>query len=240
VSESQSAADDCVGAHRGEEKLPSWLQPHAGEHRWPVVLAIVGLVALQWLTPQKLAFEPRWLLPVLELALLALLVVVSPFRMKRESRVVRILSLALVALASLAVLWSTARLVVALAVGDLSDQPETVLLNGAVIWLTNVGVFALWYWELDRGGPASRANARRRYPDWVFPQMTRQQLAAPDWKPNFFDYLYMAFTNGTAFSPTHSLPLTHSAKATMMLQASVSYAVVILVVARAINILSKG
>jgi uncharacterized membrane protein len=221
------------------DHAPSWQQPHAGERRWPVALAIVGLVALQWLTPRELTFEPRWLLPVLELLLLAVVLVVDPVRISREFRLLRVASLALVALASLALTWSTVRLAAALAAEDLSDDPLVVLVTGAVIWLTSVVVFALWYWELDRGGPAARAQARRQYPDLFFPQMAARQLAPPNWKPIFLDYVYLAFTNGTAFSPTHTLPLTHAAKATMLLQASVSFAIVIFVVARAINILSQ-
>jgi uncharacterized membrane protein len=236
VSESPPHAGGPAGG--STDQAPSWWQPHTGEHRWPVALAIVGLVALQWLTPRELAFEPRWLLPVLELLLLALVLSVDPFRTSRESRLVRVASLALVALASLALTWSTARLAIALAAGDLSDDPLVVLITGAVIWLTDVGVFALWYWELDRGGPAARAQARRPYPDLFFPQMAERQLAPSNWRPSFLDYVYLAFTNGTAFSPTHTLPLTHAAKATMLLQASVSFAIIIFVVARAVNILS--
>jgi hypothetical protein len=161
--------------------LPSWLQPHPGERRLPVALVIVVLAVLQWLTPRKLTFEPRWLLPVLELVLLALLVAVNPYRINRESLAVRAVSLAVVAVASFAVLWSTGRLIMLLAVGDESDEPETVLLTGAVIWVTTVGIFALWYWELDRGGPAARASARREHSDFLFPQMTVAHLA-PNWK----------------------------------------------------------
>jgi uncharacterized membrane protein len=216
--------------------LPSWLQPHPGERRLPVALVIVVLAVLQWLTPRKLTFEPRWLLPVLELVLLALLVAVNPYRINRESLAVRAVSLAVVALASFAVLWSTGRLIMLLAVGDESDEPEIVLLTGAVIWVTTVGIFALWYWELDRGGPAARANARREHSDFLFPQMTVAHLA-PNWRPSFLDYLYLAFTNATAFSPTHTLPLSHWAKLAMMLQASISFSVVVVVVARAVNVL---
>jgi hypothetical protein len=118
------------------------------------------------------------------------------------------------------------------------QEPADVLFAGAVIWLTNVFVFALWFWELDRGGPATRANARQIHPDFLFAQMTVPDLVAEDWEPTFVDYLYLAFTNATAFSPTDTMPLTRGAKLAMMAQAAVSITVVALVIARAVNILS--
>jgi uncharacterized membrane protein len=95
----------------------------------------------------------------------------------------------------------------------------------------------LAYWELDRGGPAARAAATRTRPDFLFAQMQSPQLADPDWEPQFLDYLYLAFTNATAFSPTDVLPLSRPAKVTMMVQSAVAFTVVVLVVARAVNVL---
>lgn len=202
-----------------------------------MALAIVAAVALQLLTPEQLAFNPRWLLPALEAALLVGLIAVNPYRIDRESTAVRIASVALVVVATLAVVWSTGRLVVVLARGAESGRPGQILLSGAVIWLTNVIVFALWYWLLDRGGPAARANARRAHPDFLFAQMTAPELTHDQWRPVFVDYLYLAFTNSTAFSPTDTLPLARWAKLAMMVQSCVSFLVVVLVVARAVNAL---
>jgi uncharacterized membrane protein len=109
--------------------------------------------------------------------------------------------------------------------------------TGGAIWLTNIIVFALWYWEFDRGGPVARANGDRMYPDFLFAQMTSPQLAPPDWEPAFSDYLYLSFTNAAAFSPTDVLPLSRWAKMGMTAQAIVSVVTVALVVARAVNIL---
>lgn len=217
---------------------PAWRRPHLAEHRWPVSLAIAAAIALQWLTPQQLAFDPRWLLPIIEAALLFGLLAVNPFRMDRESSVLHFASIALTAVATLAVVWSTGRLVVVVTRGGDADDPSEVLLSGAVIWLTNMMVFALWYWLLDRGGPASRANARRTHPDFLFPQMTLDDLAHSEWRPVFIDYLYLAFTNSTAFSPTDTLPLARWAKVAMMVQSCVSFLIVILVIARAVNALN--
>jgi uncharacterized membrane protein len=104
--------------------------------------------------------------------------------------------------------------------------------------LTNVIVFALWFWEMDRGGPAARALARKVHPDFLFSQMTVPDLVNLDWEPGFVDYLYLSFTNATAFSPTDTLPLSRWAKLTMMAESTVSFVTVALIVARAVNVLS--
>ena len=130
-----------------------------------------------------------------------------------------------------------ARLVTELVHSNAANAPGPLLITGAVIWLTNIIVFALWYWEFDRGGPVARANGTRPYPDFLFVQMTSPNLAPPDWEPTFGDYLYLSFTNATAFSPTDVMPLSRWAKMAMTAQASVSIVTVVLVVARAVNIL---
>jgi hypothetical protein len=109
--------------------------------------------------------------------------------------------------------------------------------SGASIWGTNVIVFGLWYWEFDRGGPIRRVAATSPHFDLMFPQMTSPELAPPDWEPHFVDYLYLSFTNATAFSPTDVMPLARWAKLTMLVQSAVSLAVGALVIARAVNIL---
>jgi hypothetical protein len=112
-----------------------------------------------------------------------------------------------------------------------------LLITGGAIWLTNVIIFALWYWELDRGGPVARALAVKQYPDFQFPQMVSPDMAPPDWEPMFADYLYLGFTNAAAFSPTDVMPLSRWAKMAMTLQSAISIVTVALVVARAVNIL---
>lgn len=218
--------------------LPGWLRPSGGEHRWPVAVAILVAVGLQSVISPALSFSPRWLLPAVELALLAILVVVNPFRLDTESRILRQVSLALVTVASLAVVWSTGRLVAALMTGvEGGGEPVTVLLGGGSIWLTNVIVFAVWFWELDRGGPAARAHARRTHPDFLFPQMTVPHLTHDAWRPEFLDYLYVAFTTATAFSPSDTLPLSRTAKVAMLIESVVSATVLLVVIARAVGAL---
>jgi uncharacterized membrane protein len=219
------------------DQPPAWKRPHQGEHRWPVALAIAFAILLQFLTPQDLAFDPKWLLPAVEVALLLGVLVVNPFRIDRESAVLRMLGVALVCVATVALLWSTGRLVLVLVRGE-DEDPGNVLLSGAVIWLTNVIVFSIWYWLTDRGGPAARANARKIQPEFLFPQMTTPDLTHSEWRPLYVDYLYLAFTNSTAFSPTDTMPLARWAKLAMTVQACMSFLIVVLVIARAVNALN--
>jgi hypothetical protein len=220
-------------------ELPAWLRRTSGEHRLPVGLAIIALIALQIKVPESLAFKPWYLLPAIEAALFLVLTVASPWRINRESKLLRAIGLGLVSVASVATLWSAARLAYGLIHGtSAADNAIKLLLNAGAVWLTNVIVFSLWYWEFDRGGPAARANARKPYPDFLFPQMTAPELAPPDWEPTYVDYLYLSFTNTTAFSPTDVMPLSRWAKLAMFVQSGVSLVLVALVVARAVNILS--
>ena len=227
-----------TGAGSIGHHLPAWLRPTKGEHRWSVTLAVLVAVFLQLVIPQELAFHPRWLLPALEGMLFVALAIGNPRRISRESKALRLAGLLLVGAISLAVAWSAVMLVWHLAhgTGKFGNDAMALLIDGGAIWLTNVIAFALWYWEFDRGGPAARAAARKPHPDFLFSQMTAPELVDRDWEPAFLDYLYLSFTNATAFSPTDTLPLSRWAKTAMMFQSAVSLATVALVVARAVNI----
>jgi len=226
--------------HGVEERvvLPAWRRVTRGEPRWPVTLGVIAAVAMQWSLPDHVATRPRWLLPGIAIVLLLGLISRNVHRIERQTPVMRAMSMSLIAVMSLANAWSAARLVVGLVEGTVGKDPTTLLLTGAAIWLTNVIVFCLWYWELDRGGPVARVYATRTLPDFLFVQMQNPELAPDDWEPAFVDYLYLSFTNATAFSPTDVLPLSRWAKLMMMLQSIVSLVTVALVIARAVNILS--
>jgi len=193
---------------------------------------------LQMALPEWLSLGPHWLLPALQLALLCALVASSPGRLERRSVALRAGGLALAGLLSLANAISAALLVNGLAHGSRADSAAALLLAGGSIWAANVLIFALWYWELDRGGPADRCHAVRMYPDFLFPQMQQPDIAPSDWKPSFTDYLYLSFTNAISFAASDVTPLTRWAKAMMMLQSAVSVAAIVLVIARAVNIIS--
>lgn len=209
------------------------------ESRLEATIAIVVAIGLMAVLPDRVANQPRWLIVAVAVAL----AVVLWFATRNEDRPspgLRIAGLVLTALLSLANVASGVRLVIDLMRGQGIDEPTVLLLTGGAVWLTNVIVFALWYWELDRGGRIARAtnpHAEGGH-DFLFPQWTVDPpFGAPDWAPTFVDYLYLSFTNATAFSPTDVMPLSRWAKLAMMVQAGVSIVVVVLVVARAVNIL---
>lgn len=228
---------EAVERTEGHLLLPAWRRVTEGEPRWQVSIAILSAIAMQLLLPQRLALLPRLVLPVVALVLLVGLIASNPRRIDRESVRLRVTSMTLIATLSVANAVSAVRLVTGLVKGTEGSSAGHLLAIGAAIWLTNVIVFALWYWELDRGGPVARAKGHRQHPDFLFPQMDSPDLAPPDWEPGFADYFYLSFTNATAFSPTDVLPLTRWTKMTMLLQSAVSLSTVALVIARAVNIL---
>jgi len=222
----------------GELLLPGWLRPHRGEQRWSVVAVVLVAIALQLLLPDQFALSPRPVAPALEAVICLLLVAWNPGPISDHRPWLRRLSLGLIGLLALTNLVSTV-LLIRVIIGGHPVSAVQLLASGAAIWLTNVIVFALWYWEFDRGGPAARARVDRHTPDFLFVQMTDDRLD-PTWKARFLDYLYLSFTNATAFSPTDTMPLTRWAKLLMLNQSLVSLVIVGLVAARAVNVLPSG
>lgn len=217
-------------------KTPFWHHTHPGEQRWPVTAVVLVVIFLQLTLPSSLNVKFPIVVCGIELVLLLVLTFMSPNRISEHLPTPRTLGLVLAAVMTASNLVSTARLISELLHGGVTDATKLIITGGS-IWFTNVVVFALWYWEFDRGGPGARAQARKQIPDFMFPQMSDPDLAAPMWASTFFDYLYMSFTNSSAFSPTDVLPLTRWAKALMLLQSITSLVVVALVIARAVNIL---
>jgi hypothetical protein len=225
-------------AERVEERLlPSWLKPEGGENRLPVALAITVAVVLQTLLPNRYGVPPHWLIPVLEILLLVLLTALNPVRLNRSSIVGRVASILAVAAITVDNGFSAGYLDYDILAHKASGDATGLLASGAAIYLTNIIAFGVWYWELDRGGPFARSAGSDPFPDFLFPQMTSPELAPPDWKPRFVDYLYVSFTNVVAFSPTDTLPLSRWMKALMSLQSAVALSTIALVIARAVNVL---
>jgi uncharacterized membrane protein len=210
-----------------------------GESRWPPAFALLVFIALNvairvWL-PGQSAVRAPWLLPAVEGVLLLVLFVGNPAHLARRSRWPRRIVLALVAVLVLAALWATVLLINDLIKGEgVTQKPSELLASGAVVWLGNNLAFALLYWMIDSGGPIARL--RNPTPvDFAFTQQMSPELAPPNWRPVFLDYLHLGFTNATAFSPTDVMPLTHRAKYTMLVQSTVALALFGLIVARAVN-----
>lgn len=219
---------------------------------WLARGAVVAVAALQLLVVNDLTVGPRWLAPALEMALLAPLSVATAWNMgharrartddhwaivARHRRAIRNLALILTATVTVMNIGALIRLVLALLEGT-AGGGTTLLLDALNIWFTNVIVFALWFWNLDRSGPALRGLHKQAVADFLFPQMT---LDPARWdarfSPGFVDYLFLSFTNATAFSPTDTMPLSQRAKLLMMAEASISLLTIALVAARAVNIL---
>jgi uncharacterized membrane protein len=239
LSERLVRAERALGhsAARDVEELPGWLRHTEGEQRWPFALAIMVMIALQLALPERLTLGSRWILPGIEVAIIVVLVAASPGRITRRTGWLRMLGLTLIATASLGTAWSVGTLVHDITTGAEVGSAAQLLASGGNIWVINVLTFAVWYWELDRGGAAARAMGGDPYPDFMFPQMASPALAPKNWEPEFLDYLYLAFTNAMAFSPTDTMPLSRWAKFAMLLQSLISLVTAALVVARAVNAL---
>jgi uncharacterized membrane protein len=213
------------------------------ESRWPPALAVLVFVVLNvgvrlWLPTEHVIALP-WLPPAIELVLLGVLLASDPLGLDRRSRWFRRASIVLVLLLVAASLWTTVILIEHL----INGAPQTnsagfLLASGGQVLVGNNLAFALLYWQFDSGGPLARLEHTTRYPDFAFPQQLNPDLAPPGWRPIFVDYLYLGFTNSTAFSPTDVMPLAPWAKSAMTLQATVSFVVIGLVVARAVNVLT--
>ncbi len=223
---------------RPKDDQVAWGIRSHDEPRWPEILAILAAIALQLLLPDRLiqGLGNRALIPSLEGGLLLVLLIANPGRISKEESRLRMVGLALIALITVANMVSLIELIHALLYGSRAGGRPLVYAS-VPIWLTNVIAFGLWFWELDRGGPARRQQPTHRRPDFLFPQMSTPG-SAPGWIPEFLDYLYTSFTNATAFSPTDTMPLTTWAKLLMMLQSLASLVTVAVVISRAVNILA--
>jgi len=211
--------------------------PPRSEPAWPCQLALATAIVLQLTLPGQLRLGPRGGIPGLEVALAIGLIFATPRRLEGHHVVRRRVAMALTAVVTAANAASLALLAHELLHSKNPPNGHQLIVAGTLIWLTNVILFGVWYWEIDRGGPGMRAEGHDGAPDFLYPQMADDRIEPIDWRPQFFDYLYVSLTNGMAFSPTDTMPLTFQAKATMSLQSLVSLVTIALVVSRAVNIL---
>lgn len=206
---------------------------------WGPQLLVAGAIALDLLLPDKLTLGPTWLLPSIEGMLLVVLLAISPHPRVRHSALRRNVAMSLIGLVSVVNIFSLIELCRYLLHGHATNG-RPLIFSGVALWVTNVLLFSLWYWELDRGGPQARAKpGSERRADFLFSQMgDAQRFAPPDWSPGVIDYLWLSFTTATAFSPTDTMPLSQTAKVLMAIQSLTALLIVALVVSRAVNILS--
>jgi hypothetical protein len=207
--------------------------------RWPASLAVIVVLALQLAVPAQITQLPRWLLPAIGVALLIPLVWMNPFHLRMDEPWLRYIELVLLAVL---VLINAIYLIGMIAFLDSGHSTDGMVLVKAalLIWVTNVVAFAVWYWEIDRGGPFARMpehEHEEERADLLFPQMTVDLPGWQGWLPGFTDYLFVAFTAATAFSPTDTMPLTARTKALMSVQSGISLLTIAIIAARAVNVL---
>ncbi len=198
---------------------------------------MLAAIGLQIGLSERLTVGPSWLVPALEGVLLIGLSMATPRQLEHEHTGRRRAAIALTAFVSAANVFSLVELTHYLLHSKALNYGQELIVSGMLIWLTNFLIFALWYWELDRGGPGRRAAGHDGPPDFLFPQMSDDRIEPLYWRPRFIDYLYVSLTNATAFSPTDTMPLSPMAKSIMGAQSLVSLVTIGLVVSRAVNIL---
>jgi hypothetical protein len=205
---------------------------------WAPQLIVGATIVLDVSLPRRVTIGPSWLVPAFEGLLLLGLVAISPHPAMRNSPWRRRIAIGLIGLVSVVNIVSVVLLCHELLKGSLDKTSgHRLIVGGIVLWVTNVLLFGLWYWELDRGGPTAREARVQAFPDFLFPQMTDPTYARPGWMPTLIDYLYTSFTNAAAFSPTDTMPLSPWAKLLMTAQSVTALTTLGLVVARAVNIL---
>lgn len=229
-----------ASSSRVDSSADSWgnlltMQTVHEEPRWPATLALVACVLLYVALSNRVVVGPRWLIPGLIVALV-LPLSFRPHRRADESPWVRRLTLTLIALVSLTNVVSVSLLIHRLLETNVS-QGRSLIYSAASLWLTNVIIYGLWFWEIDRGGPHIRSAGHVVFADLQFPQMENPGLAPPEWRPRFIDYLYTSFANGTSFAPADAMPLTPRMKALFASESVVSLVTIAVVAARAVNIL---
>ena len=208
------------------------------EKLWPMTVALLVAISVELLLPARFSLGPKWAVPTVELLLLVAIPIAGRGQIEGRSTIGRVLTLVLVAVLVAEAGGVTARLVDDLVQGGPeTNSAQSLLSTGFGIWLYTIIAFAFLYWALDGGGPQARLLALPEFPDLAFPEQLNPRVAPPAWRPDFFDYLYLGFTNATAFSPTDVMPLSRWAKMAMAIQAAGSLLILGLVIARAVNIL---
>jgi uncharacterized membrane protein len=205
---------------------------------WHVQLAMLAAIALQLALPDRFSVGTRYAIPAAELLLLISLSFTTPKERIFKSLARRINVLLLIAITSAGNAYSLAVITNHLLTGGHLSDGRALILAAINIFLTNIIIFGLWYWEMDGGGPGERQHIAKYDQDFLFPQHHNEDYKHPDWKPTFIDYLYVSATNAMTFGPADTKPLSRRSKLLMLLQSMISLVVVALVAARAVGILN--
>ena len=213
------------------------MSTNSGELRWPVSLATILVITLQLLLPDRLSLNFQNFILVIEILLVLFIIVSNPNRIAQHKSHLWYSGIALNLVMTISNIAGVIKLIDLLVNGKISD-PTQLLFSGGSIWISNMVIFSLWYWEIDGGGAGYRFQSEKYTPDFLFTQMSNPQFAKPNWKPVYLDYFYLSLTNSSAFSPTDVLPLSRIAKSLMSIQSLISMLTLLLIIARAVNILN--
>ena len=205
----------------------------AREPRWPAFIAMLAAAGVYFALPEPLSLGPSWLLLVVVVLLLIPIFVSDRYGRHKLTRILTFIANGIITIAMIASLILLVR-----GIPTHLETPKALLRSASALWVTNILVFALWYWKLDGGGPLRRdlSNGLSNS-SFLFPQMFSRRERNSSWKPNFVDYLFLAFNTSTAFSPTDTAVLSRWAKLGTMAQSLISLMIVVLLAARAVNIL---
>ena len=219
-----------------------------GEHRWPAAASVVVALLLYGLLPSAFLPIVRYAVIAVSAVLLIVLIAINPLRLQRQTPTFRVASIVLTVVLALANFVALVQLIYLLIFAS-SDDSGTLLLAAAQVWATNVIVFALIYWELDRGGPVTRSTAKRTDlpdADIRFPQdedadtvveVARGSSVKSNWTAGYVDYLYFSLSNAMAFSPPDAMPLSARSKLLVGTQALAAFVILVFVIARAVSLL---
>ena len=208
-------------------------RPIVREPRWPAFVAMLAAAGVYLALPEPLSFGPSWLLLAIIALLLVPILVTDQYGLYKVTRILILTANGVITIAMIASL-----ILLVKGIPEHLGTPKALLRSASALWITNILVFALWYWKLDAGGPLKRDH-RDGISDssFLFPQMLSREKYDSSWKPNFVDYLFLAFNTSTAFSPTDTAVLSRFAKFGTMVQSLISLLIVALLAARAVNIL---
>ena len=233
--------DETGGGTAGDASIEAQEQDapeERGERRWPMAVAVLVAAVLHAMLPPELRFQQSSWLPWTSSVILVAIIIGDPGRINRVRTWLRVVTNLLIALITLANAYAAVALVVGIIDNASFETPRELLGAGAAVWITNVIAFALWYWDLDRGGAAQRARRSGRAPAFIFPEMQHPEHVRDGWYPTFIDYLAFSFATATAFSPTDVSAVKPWAKALVVCESLLSLALAALVIARAINVLA--
>jgi hypothetical protein len=203
------------------------------EPRWPAFLAMLSAAGVFWALPEPLSVGPGWLLLAVILVLMIPIVITNS---RGYFKITRMLTFAALALITVSLIASLIFLIQG--IPSHREMPKALLRSALALWISNVLVFALWYWKLDAGGPLGRDHSRCKIASaFLFPQLANDREEYNGWSPQFLDYLFISFNTSTAFSPTDTAVLSRWAKVATMLQSLISLSILVLLAARAVNIL---